>query len=38
MQKSRKMKVAVLADWSKIELNAYRYTPVTDMLKRVQKE
>ena len=27
------MKMAVLADWSKIKLNASKYSPVTDMLR-----
>jgi hypothetical protein len=32
------MKMAVLADWSQIELNINKYIPVTNMLKQVQKD
>jgi hypothetical protein len=32
------MKLIVLADWSKLEANLYKYTPIDPLLKKVQME
>ena len=30
------MKIIVLADWSKIENNLFKYTPIDDMMLRIK--
>lgn len=32
------MRLIVLADWSEIKINLYKYTPITSLLENVRKQ